>query len=71
MMSVILGRLRAVEAESIILGGNLRIHLPPPLSVAAFPIGCSLTLVVHQLSDRRLVAESISHNTEDEGGLPF
>jgi hypothetical protein len=70
MMSVILGRLRAVEADSVILGGNLRIHIPPPLSVAEFPIGCSLTLVVHQLSER-LVAESVRHNKEDESGLPF
>jgi hypothetical protein len=63
--SVIIGRLRAVEPGHIILGGNLRIIVPPALSVAEFPIGCSLTVVVHQLSDDHLIAESIKRNKEE------
>jgi hypothetical protein len=45
--SVITGRLTAIEPGHIVLGQNLhRITVPPALSTAEFPIGCSLTVVV-------------------------
>jgi hypothetical protein len=43
--------LRAVEADAIILGDNLRIIIPPGLSVAELPIGCGVAAVVHRQSD--------------------
>jgi hypothetical protein len=45
--SVITGRLTAIEPGHIVLGQNLhRITVPPALSTAESPIGCSLTVVV-------------------------
>jgi hypothetical protein len=63
--SVIIGRLRAVEPGHIILGGHMRIQIPTGMSVAQFPIGCSLTVVAHQESDDHIVAESITLNEEN------
>jgi hypothetical protein len=62
--AVIVGILRAVEAGAILLSGNVRIIVPSNLSVAEFPIGCSLTVIVHQQSDEHLAAESIRRNKD-------
>jgi hypothetical protein len=62
--AVIVGILRAVEAGVILLSGNVHIIIPPTLSVAEFPIGCSLTVVVHEQADEHLVAESIRRNKD-------
>jgi hypothetical protein len=35
--SVIVGHLRAIRTEAIVLGGDVRILLPPPLSVTELP----------------------------------
>jgi hypothetical protein len=56
--SVVVGKLRAVYPDHIILGGNLRILLPRHLSMDGFEIGTSLTVVVHQENDH-LIAESV------------
>lgn len=65
--AVIVGVLRAVEAGSIVLSGNVRIAIPTTLSLTDFPIGCSLTVVVHQQADGHLVAESIRRNRDGFG----
>ena len=50
--SVISGRLTAVEPGHIVLGQDIdRITVPAHLSVAEFPIGCSVAVVVHRQSD--------------------
>lgn len=54
--SVIIGRLRAINAEGIVLDGDLRITLAPRLSVGNMPLGTSLTIVVERRSDGELVA---------------
>jgi hypothetical protein len=56
--SVVVGKLRAVYPDHIILGGNLRILLPRHLSMDGFEIGTSLTVVVHQENDH-FIAESV------------
>jgi hypothetical protein len=66
--SVIVGRLRAIEGDTIILGGHCRIHIPPTISVAEFPIGTSLTVVVHQESDEHLIAERIERSPAERFG---
>ena len=66
--SVIIGRLHAIEAGAIILGEHCRIIIPPTISVAGFPIGSRLTVVVHEESDERLIAESIERNPDDHDG---
>jgi len=43
--------LRAVEADAIIPGDNLPIIIPPGLSLAEFPIGCGVAVLVHPHSD--------------------
>jgi hypothetical protein len=55
--SVVVGRLRAIHPDHIILGGGLYIMLPAHLSIDV-QVGTSLTVVVHQ-EDEHLVAESI------------
>jgi hypothetical protein len=62
--AVVVGILHAVEVGSIVLSGNVHIVIPPTLSVAEYPIGCSLTVVVHEQSDEHLVAESIRRNRD-------
>jgi len=63
--AVVVGLLRVVEAGSIVLSGDVRIVIPPTLSISEYPIGCSLTVVVHQQSDEHLVAESIRRNRDE------
>jgi hypothetical protein len=48
--SVIIGDLRGIEDEAIILGVNVRIVLPPPLSVADVPLGTSLMVPVRNIN---------------------
>jgi hypothetical protein len=42
---VIVGQLRAIEAKSFILGGNMRVFLSPGVPVPDYPLGTSLTVV--------------------------
>ncbi len=56
--SVIVGRLRAVEGESIILGGGLRVFLSPGVPLPDCPVGTSLTVVAVSHQDV-LYAQSI------------
>ncbi len=56
--SVVVGKLRAIHPDHIILGGGLYIMLPAHLSIDGIQIGTSLTVVVHQ-EDEHLIAESI------------
>jgi hypothetical protein len=56
--SVVVGTLRAIHPDHIILGGGLYIMLPARLSIDGVQVGTSLTVVVHQ-EDEHLVAESI------------
>ena len=43
--SVIVGRLRAVEDNAIILGGGIRVALAPGVSVKDIPLETSVTVV--------------------------
>ena len=48
---VVIGRLAAVEPGHIVLEGpigSIRIMAPAAVSAATFPIGCNLTVSVHQ-----------------------
>ena len=56
--AVVVGKLRAIHPDHIILGGNVLILLPAHLSIDGLEVGTSLTVVVHQ-EDEHLVAESI------------
>jgi hypothetical protein len=56
--SVVVGKLRAIHPDHIILGGGLYIMLPAHLSIDREQVGTSLTVVVHQ-EDEHLVADSI------------
>jgi hypothetical protein len=56
--SVVVGKLRAIHPDHIILGGGLYIMLPTHLSIGCAQVGTSLTVVVHQ-EDDHLVAETI------------
>src|SRR4029453_8630109 len=62
--STIAGRLKAIEGDVIILGGTVRITLLPGVSVAACPIGCSVTVVARQEADGHLVGSSIKRNDD-------
>jgi hypothetical protein len=63
-ISVISGRLTAIEPGHIVLGQNLhRITVPPALSTAEFPIGCSLSVVVREVGGQ-LIAVSIEQILE-------
>jgi hypothetical protein len=59
--AVVIGRLRGVEAGAIVLDGELRIIVPPTLSVADFPIGCNRVVIpvphrhLHQLAMRTVL----------------
>ena len=55
--SVVVGTLRAIHPDHIILGGGLYIMLPAHVSIDGVQVGTSLTVVVHQ-EDEHLVAES-------------
>ena len=41
--AVIVGQLRAIEAKSFILGGNMRVFLSPGVPVPDYPLGTSLS----------------------------
>ena len=43
--AVIVGQLRAIEAKSFVLGGNMRVFLSPGVPVPDYPLGTSLTVV--------------------------
>ena len=58
--AVVVGLLRAVEPGRITLGGNLHILVPPEVIVPAVPLNSSVTVVVHEQADGRLIAESIT-----------
>lgn len=42
--SVIVGRLRSVEADALVVGGGLRLMLSPGVRVPDVPVGTSLTI---------------------------
>jgi hypothetical protein len=42
--SVIVGRLRSVESEALVIGGGLRLVLSPGVRVPDVPVGTSLTI---------------------------
>jgi hypothetical protein len=56
--SVIVGRLRAVEDNAIILGGGIRVALAPGVSVKDIPLETSVTVVAVS-RDGMLYAESL------------
>jgi hypothetical protein len=62
--SIIVGRLRAIEAGSFILGGNLRVFFLPGVSIPECPLGTSLTVVAVSRQDV-LYAESIRKTSPD------
>jgi hypothetical protein len=64
--SVIVGPLRGIKDEAIILGGDVRIVLPPPLSVSAVPLGTSLTVTVRNISGE-LIALELKRTPPSEG----
>jgi len=56
--SVIVGKLRAIRPDRIVLGGGVRILLPAHVPIDGLEVGTSLTVVVQQ-EDEQLVAESV------------
>jgi hypothetical protein len=57
----------AIEPEHIVLEGHassIRIMAPAALSPVTFPIGCNLTVSVHQ-DGNAIIARSISRDDED------
>ena len=69
--SVIVGKLRAIYPDHIVLGGRVRIVLPAHITTEGLEVGVSLTVVVHEDTDQHLVAESIKKNPSDLlGGQP-
>lgn len=67
MDSVIVGQLRAIDGELFVLSADLRVFLSPGVSIPAFPLGTSLTVVA--VSDHDvLYAESISQTPADTLG---
>jgi hypothetical protein len=61
---LITGRLRAVETGAIVLTAHVRILIPPDISITDFPIGCSLTVVVHEGPDKQIIAERITRYSD-------
>lgn len=62
---VVIGRLAAVEPGHIVLEGpigSIRI-MAPAVSAATFPIGCNLTVSVHQ-DGNAVIAKSISRDDD-------
>jgi len=57
--SVIVGNLRAIHPDHIVLGGGVRILLPAHITTDGLEVGASLTVVLHESTDQHLVAESI------------
>jgi hypothetical protein len=69
--SVIVGKLRAIHPDHIVLGGGVRILLPAHIAIDGLEVGASLTVVVHEDTDQHLMAESITKNPSDLlGGQP-
>ena len=68
--SVVIGKLRAIHPDHIILGGGLYIMLPAHLSIDGVHVGTSLTVVVHQ-EDEHLIAESIRKTFTSAAPLPM
>jgi hypothetical protein len=64
---VIVGQLRAIDGESFVLGGDLRVFLSPGVTIPDFPLGTSLTVVAVSHQDL-LYAESISQTPPDPLG---
>ena len=63
---VVIGRLAAVEPGHIVLEGpigSIRIMAPAAVSAATFPIGCNLTISVHQ-DGNAVIAKSISRDDD-------
>ena len=56
--SVIVGPLRAIEAKSFVLGGNMRVFLSSGVPLPDYPLGTGLTVVAVSRQDV-LYAESI------------
>jgi hypothetical protein len=65
LLVVIVGLLRMVEPGRITLGGNVHVILPPELVVPDIPLNSSMTVVVHEQADGRLIAESITRRKGD------
>jgi hypothetical protein len=63
--SVIVGKLRAIYPDHIVLGGSVRIMLPAHITTDGLEVGASLTIVIHEDTDQHLVAESIKKNPSD------
>jgi hypothetical protein len=64
---VIVGQLRAIDGESFVLGGDLRVFLSLGVSIPDFPLGTSLTVVAVSHHDV-LYAENISPTPADTLG---
>ena len=64
-----MGRLMSVEPAHILLGGplggSIRIMAPACLSLVTFPIGCNLTVSVHQ-DGSTIIATSISRDEDGQ-----
>jgi hypothetical protein len=65
--SVIVGRLKEIDRNVIVLSGSMRLVLAPDVDVSGFPIGTSLTVTAAML-DGVLVAQEI-RQTPDEPPL--
>jgi hypothetical protein len=62
--SVIVGKLRAIHLDHIVLGGSVRVLLPAHITTDGLEAGTSLTVVVHQ-ENNGLVAESVRKNPNE------
>jgi hypothetical protein len=63
---VVIGRLVAIEPGHIVLEGHVssvRIMAPAAVSPVTFPIGCNLTVSVHQ-DGNMIIAKSISRDED-------
>jgi hypothetical protein len=68
---VVVGKLRAIHSDHIVLGGGVRILLPAHITTDGLEVGASLTVVIHENTDRHLVAESIRKTPDGLlGGQP-
>jgi hypothetical protein len=64
--SVVIGRLRTVERDAVVIGGGLRLILSPGVTVPNVPVGTSLTIIaVHR--DGVTYAENVERTPD--GGL--
>lgn len=64
---MIVGQLRAIDGELFVLSADLRVFFSPGVSIPAFPLGTSLTVVAVSHHDV-LYAESISQTPADTLG---